>query len=412
MRVQLSVSVLVLAVAASAVRAEDAAPPAAADGPWSVRMAEGLVKRYPKGTMFEQRRLTDEPKWSYSTALVVRAIGEVGLQKNKPELVKYARDYADAFVGPDGKIDPKKYEPEGYRLDDIAPGKLLLMLSQNTKDPRYLKASEQLAEQFKKQPRNPDGGFWHKKIYPRQMWADGIYMGCPFLSEYAYQSNRENYYDEAATQILLFANHALDPKTGLVWHGYDDAKEQKWADKKTGLSPNFWGRAVGWYTAGIVETLDYLPAKHPQRGAILKVLGELAAGIETVQDKDTGVWWQVLDKAGEEGNYREASASCMFTYALAKAARLGYIDAHYADVAKRGYAGVLKEFVRNDPQSGGLMLINTCSVAGLGSTSPTANYRDGTYAYYISEPKATNDPKGLGPFLFASLEMERADVKH
>ena len=239
------------------------------------------------------------------------------------------------------------------------------------------------------------------------MWADGIYMGCPFLAEYAYLSNRENFYDEAATQILLFANHALDPKTGLVWHAYDDAKVQKWADKQTGLSPNFWGRAVGWYAAGIVETLDYLPAKHPQRGATIKVLQELAAGIEKVQDKKSRVWWQVLDKPEAEGNYLEASASSMFCYVLAKGARLGYLDEHYAAVAQRGYAGVLKEFVRNDPQNGGLMLINTCSVAGLGASSPGGKYRDGTVAYYVGEPKATNDPKGLGPFMFASLEMER-----
>ncbi len=402
MRLELSASLLALSVLAVAARAAD---PAAAAAPWSLRMAEGLVARYPKGTMFEQKRPTDEPKWSYSVALVVRAIGEVGLQKNKPVLVDYARNYADVFVSDEGKVDPKKYTAEEYRLDDIAPGKLLLMLSQNTKNGKYLKAADQLVEQFKNQPRNPDGGFWHKKVYPRQMWADGIYMGCPFLAEYAYLSNRENFYDEAATQIVLFANHALDQKTGLVWHAYDDAKEQKWADKQTGLSPNFWGRAVGWYAAGIVETLDYLPAKHPQRGAVIKVLQELAAGIEKVQDKESGVWWQVLNMPGKEGNYQEASASCMFTYALAKAARMGYIDAHYLSVAKKGYAGVLKEFVRDDPH-GGLMLINTCSVAGLGGNP----YRDGSYEYYISEPKATNDPKGLGPFLFASLEMERPEA--
>ncbi|HVT83008.1 MAG TPA: glycoside hydrolase family 88 protein, partial [Phycisphaerae bacterium] len=286
----------------------------------------------------------------------------------------------------------------------------LLMLSQQSKSDKYLKAADELAQQFAGQPRNPDGGFWHKKIYAHQMWADGIYMACPFLSEYAYLSNQPKYGDEAATQIILFANHAIDPKTGLVYHGYDDSKTQSWADKNTGLSPNFWGRADGWYAMALVDTLDYLPAKHPQRGAIIKILQTLAGGIEKVQDKDTGVWWQILDKPTAPGNYREASASCMFVYALAKGARLGYLEPHFADVARRGYGGILKEFIRTDPQSPngtGLMLINTCSVAGLGASGPNSAYRDGSVEYYVNEPKATNDPKGLGPFILASLEEER-----
>jgi unsaturated rhamnogalacturonyl hydrolase len=399
---------VVMALATQQALAADADSQPATNAPMSVRMAEGLVARYPRGAMIEQKNPKDSPKWSYSNALVVRAIGEVGLQKNKPALVDYARAYADQFVREDGTIDPKKYQPQGYRLDDIAPGVLLLMLAQQPKSDKYLKAAGELARQFDNQPRNPDGGFWHKKIYPHQMWADGIYMGCPFLSEYAYLSNQPKYWDEAAKQILLFAGHAMDEKTGLVWHAYDDSKTQKWADKTTGLSPNFWGRADGWYAMALVDVLDYLPASHPQRGAIVKVLQELASGIEKVQDKDTGTWWQVLDKPTAEGNYHEASASCMFVYALAKGARLGYLSPHYADVARRGYAGILQEFIRNDPQhSGALMLIDTCSVAGLGSSSPNGAYRDGSVAYYVSEPKAVNDSKGLGSFLLASLEEER-----
>ena len=227
-------------------------------------------------------------------------------------------------------------------------------------------------------------------------------MACPLLAESGATFHRPELIDEACTQIQLIAEHTRDPKTGLFFHGYDDSKTQKWADKTTGRSPNLWGRADGWYAAGIVDVLDYVPSEHPARPKLIAILKDFAAAIAKAQDPETHVWWQVLDQPKREGNYMESSASCMFVYALGKAARNHYIDDSYMNVAKSGFDGIQKQFVEVDDK-GLVNLKDTCLVAGLGG-SP---YRDGSYEYYIHEKRGSNDPKGLGPFMLASLELEK-----
>jgi unsaturated rhamnogalacturonyl hydrolase len=397
-----------LALCVPAMALADAPPPptlppaTAATDPWSLRMADSMLARHPDAHLLDRKKNGDAPAWSYSTALGVYAIAQVGIHAGDAKLIQYAREYADGFLDASGKIDPDRYKPETFKLDDIAPGRLMLLLARDTHDQQYLNAAEELTAQFKEQPRTADGGFWHKKIYPHQMWLDGIFMACPFLAEAGATFHRPEYFDEAAKQILTIAAHTRDPKTGLFYHGWDESRSEKWADPKTSVSQNFWGRGDGWFAAGIVETLDNLPADHPQRAALIAVLQDLARAIAAVQDPETHVWWQVLDQGGKAGNYLESSASGMFVYALAKAAHKGYIDPHYLDVAKTGYEGVLHQFITTDPVTHIISLQDTCLVAGLGGKP----YRDGTYVYYVHEPKGPNDPKGEGPFILASLELE------
>lgn len=314
----------------------------------------------------------------------------------------------ESFVDDDGKIVTETYDPTKYRLDDVLPGRILLLLHEQTGDDRFLVGPRMLAEQLKTQPRTKGGAYWHKQIYPDQLWLDGIFMDCPFMTEYAQRVNEPAWHDEAARQILTIAKHTHDPKTGLYYHGFDESRKEKWANPKTGTSRHFWGRAVGWYAMGILETLQTLPDDHPRRDQVLDVFRRLADAIVRVQDVRTGLWWQMLDHPNREGNYLESSASSMFVYALAAGVRLGYLDAKHAPVARRGYDGLIEHFIETDRSTGQVSLKDTCQVAGLGGRP----YRDGSYAYYIREPRISNDPKGIAPFILASMEMERASDRH
>jgi unsaturated rhamnogalacturonyl hydrolase len=370
---------------------------------WSVRMADSVLARNPDPTTLERADPKTPPKWSYATAFEVQAIGELGARTGDKRYLDYARQFMQAFVDDHGKIVSPTYKPDAAKLDDIEPGRLLLLLYRQTGEQPWLTAAGELVDQLRRQqPRNADGGFWHKRTYPHQMWLDGIYMACPFMAEYARTSGDAQWADEAARQILLIGTLTRDPRTGLYTHGYDDSRAELWADKETGRSPCVWGRAVGWYVMGIVDTLEALPANHPKRAALLDVLRDLADGIARTQDASSGVWYQVLDQPGREGNYLESSASCMFVYALAKAVRLRYLGAPYDDVARRGYRGVIDRFVKLDPQGSTISLTDTCQVAGLGGTP----YRDGSFGYYVNERRSTNDAKGIAPFILASIEME------
>ena len=227
-------------------------------------------------------------------------------------------------------------------------------------------------------------------------------MAGPFLAEYGATFRDTAAFSEVTKQILLVARHTRDPRTGLFYHGWDESKTQSWADKQTGLSPNFWGRAIGWYAMAIVDVLDYLPTSHPDRPAVIKVLRELADAVARVQDPVSGLWYQVLDQPNRAGNYHETSASTMFVYALAKGVRKGYLDTAYLDVAKRGYHGLTQRMVSTD-ERGLLSLNRIVSVSGLGGKQQ----RSGSFEYYISEPIVSNDYKGVGPFILASLELGR-----
>ena len=367
---------------------------------WSARMAESVMKRTPDPMWLDA---TERPRWEYTPGLVLKAILDVATRTGDERYWKYVKAYYDGMINADGTI--RDYKQDDYNLDRINPGKPLFVLYEKTHDEKYRKAIETLRQQLREHPRTSEGGFWHKKRYAHQMWLDGLYMGAPFLAQYAKVFNEPAAFDDVITQYVLMEKHARDDKTGLLVHGWDESRKQGWADPKTGRSSAFWGRAMGWYAMGLVDTLDYVPHNHPRRGELIAILQRVAEAVTRVQDPRSGVWWQVLDQGGREGNYLEASASTMFSFALLKASRLGYIDAKYERVGRRAYEGIIKEFIDVD-KDGAVNIKNVCQVAGLGGDPEKERYRDGTYAYYIGEKIRTNDPKGVSPFIFASLEYE------
>jgi unsaturated rhamnogalacturonyl hydrolase len=370
--------------------------------PWSVRMADSVMKRTPDPVWLDAR---EKPRWEYTPGLVLKSVMHVAEKTGDERYWKYVEAYYDHFVKEDGTIEA--YNKEEYNIDRINPGKPLFTLYARTKKEKYRKAIELLRQQMREHPRTKEGGFWHKKRYPWQMWLDGLYMGAPFLAQYAKTFNEPALFDDVINQFVWMEQHARDPKTGLLYHGWDESRQQKWADPKTGLSQEFWGRAMGWYAMGLVETLDFVPLTHPRRGELGAILNRLAEAAVKVQDPKSGVWWQVLDKGGREGNYLEASVSVMFSFSLMKAARMGYIDKKYGDVGRRAFNGVLREFIEVD-KDGVVNIHRVCEVAGLGGDPEKGErWRSGTYDYYVTEKIRSNDPKAVGPFIFAALETER-----
>ena len=283
------------------------------------------------------------------------------------------------------------------------PAVLLLAQVSGPNQDRYTKAAQLLRKQLDTQPRTNEGGFWHRKIYPNQMWLDGLYMAAPCYAEYSRLFNQPAGLEDVAKQFALVEKPLVDAKTGLLYHGYDESREQAWANKTTGQSPHFWGRGIGWYAMVLVDALDHFPASHPQRTALVTALQRLAPALARYQDPKTGLWSLVMGQEGRQGNYAEASGSSMFVYALAKGVRLGYRDKKYAAVARKGYDGLLKTFVATEA-TGALVFNGTVSAGGLGGKP----YRDGSYEYYLTEPLRQNDLKGVGPFILASTEMEIA----
>ena len=360
---------------------------------WSVRMAESEMVRNPESWMLDFQPAL---KWDYCHGLELGAMLDVYDRYGDAKFFDYALAYADTMVNADGTI--KKYKVEEYSLDRINSGKFLFRIYEQTKEAKYKKALDLIRTQFEGQPRNADGGFWHKKVYPHQMWLDGIYMGVPYLAEYAYRNNEPQAYQEVIKQIQLAAKHTYDPATGLFRHACDVSKTEKWADKQTGQSQHTWGRALGWYAMAIVDVLDFIPKHEPGRDSVLVILNHIAKTLKKYQSPE-GLWYQVMDRSGDEGNYLESSCSSMFVYSLFKAVRKGYIPSSYFNVARKGYEGILNNFIQVD-EKGLVSITRACAVAGLGGK----NYRSGDYNYYINEKIRDNDPKAVGPFILASLE--------
>ena len=341
--------------------------------------------------------------WTYDQGVVLE--GFAGLWKNTgdAQYFRYIQTGMDHYVDKQGNI--ATYKQDDYNIDNVKNGRSLLLLYKVTNDEKYHLAANKLRDQLRNHPRTNDGGFWHKKRYPYQMWLDGLYMAEPFYAEYAALFHEDDAFKDITRQFVLMEQHSRDAKTGLLYHGWDESKQQRWADKTTGRSPNFWGRAMGWYGMALVDALEFYPEQHPGRDSLVQILNRMAAVVQKYQDPASGCWYQVLDKAKEKGNYLEASASCMFVYALAKGVRLGYLPVTYLAVAEKGYKGITKQFVRSAPE-GGVNLEGTVSVAGLGGDP----YRDGSYAYYLSEKVVQNDPKGVGAYMQASNEMDMAAI--
>lgn len=356
---------------------------------WSKWMTDSIIHKRP----------VLDGRWAYDYGVVSRGIERVWRVTGDSFYYDYIKRNMDNFVGEDGAIS--YYRFEDYNIDYVNNGKTLLMLYLESKVEKYKKAVDTLRLQLKTHPRTSDGGFWHKSIYPHQMWLDGLYMGGPFYAQYVKEFDDDHRFDDVARQFILMNRHAKDPKTGLIYHGWDESRDQRWADDITGCSPNFWGRAMGWYAMALVDVLDYLPETHRDRDEIIEIFRSMAASLALVQHRGNGLWYQVLDQYDREGNYPEASCSCMFTYAIAKAVRMGYIGKFYLDIAVRAMDGIIEHFVEED-EDGYLNLNDTVYCSGLGNTP----YRDGSYDYYISEPKEQNNLLGIGAFIQACAELE------
>lgn len=356
-------------------------------------------------TMFRDSIYTNNPKgpkWTYDMGVVLEGAAVVWRNTGNGDYFKYIQTSMDAYVDKTGNI--KNYKQEDYNIDNVKNGRSLLLLYKVTGQQKYLTAATQLYNQLEKQPRTKQGGFWHKKVYPNQMWLDGLYMGEPFYAEYAALMKKDDAFTDIANQFIYMEQNALDKKTGLLYHGWDESKEEKWANKTTGTSPNFWGRAMGWYIMALVDVLDNFPTNHPKRPELLAILKRTANAIVKYQDAKTGVWYDVMDMPNRKGNYLESSASSMFVYGLAKAIRQGNLPKSYFSAAEKGYKGLQKEFVSTAGNER-INLNGTVAVSGLGGKNP---YRDGSFEYYISEKVITNDPKGVGAFILAAAEMETA----
>ena len=335
-------------------------------------------------------------KWSYDQSVTLKGIEGLWYATGDAAYFHYIQRMIDFYVDDKGHI--RTYELEEYNIDHIAPGRLVLLLYNVTGKEKYLTAAKELREQLKTHPRTEEGGFWHKKIYPYQMWLDGLYMGQPFYTEYSNTFNEDNYND-IAHQFILMEKKARD-KTGLLYHGYDESREQQWADKKTGLSPHFWARAMGWYGSALVDVLEQFPKQHSKRDSLVKILNRFATAVTKYQDKTSGLWWDILDLPNKGKNYVEASASSQLVYTLAKGVRLGLLPQSFLQVAKKGYDGIIRTFIK--VENGQTNLHGTVSVSGLGGKP----YRDGSFEYYMSEKVVVNDLKGVGAFIMAANEMD------
>lgn len=361
--------------------------------PWSLRIATSALSRYS----------LSKGQWHYKDGLLFKGIYQLWQHTGDSRYWQSLATYVDRYVAASGGI--KTYSLEEYNIDQINPGKLLFPLYHATNQERYRKAIWLLRDQLRGHPRTHEGGFWHKQIYPFQMWLDGIYMGSPFYAEFAATFDEPAAFDDVAFQITTIEKHTKDPRTGLLYHAWDESRRQRWADPVTGCSPHFWSRAIGWYVMAIVDVLDFFPPEHAARREFLAILERTLTAVARVQDGATGLWWQILDQGDRPGNYLEASGTCMFVYAIAKGVRQGYLDQGWLTIASRGFDGLLNHLVTIDDDSR-VDLHGICSSAGLGGKP----YRDGSFDYYVSEPIATNDLHGVGAFVLAAIELERASA--
>ena len=356
-------------------------------------------KLIPKGQTAEQAQQNRPAVWNYEMGVVLTGFEKLAQLNGEKKYLDYSKNIIDHFITADGNI--RTYELEEYNSDNIPTGRQLLHLYQSTKEEKYKTAATMLYKQLTWQPRNKAGGYWHKLKYPTHMWLDGVYMMEPFAAEYAAMFNDPKKFDDIVNQFVVMERYSRDAATGLLYHGWDESKQQQWANPKTGVSPEFWSRAMGWYMMALVDVLDYLPAKYQRRAELVNILNRLTTALVKFQDAKEGVWWQVTDKANQPLNYLESSASAMFVYAFSKALNKKYIGSNFLPAVTKAYNGVVKNFVQTDA-AGNVHYIQAVAGAGLGGTP----YRDGSYEYYVKEPKRDDDLKAIGPFIQACIEYE------
>jgi unsaturated rhamnogalacturonyl hydrolase len=393
-KMKISLSILIIALLFSCTPKNKTPEKEQQPVSWAIKFADATITRYDSLVTY----LGNKPKYEYDLAFLASAIDRLGTTDHKYS--EYAKAYIDYFVQEDGKVNGHKLED--YNIDRVRPGLNMLDLYERTGEEKYKIAIETLVNQMETHPRTNANGFWHKKIYPYQMWLDGLFMASPFLARYARDFNQPKWFDEVTFQIQEVYKQTLDANTGLLYHAWDESREQRWCNPETGQSKHFWSRAAGWYIMALVDVLDYLPENHPERTAVIEILNKFSEALLKVQDEKTSLWYQVLDMGGMERNYQEASGTAMFIYAFAKGAKNGYLDQKYLDIANKAFDSMVEVMVIMG-EDGLPILTNTCGACGLGGNP----YREADYNYYVTEIQVDNDQKGVAPFILAAIELNK-----
>ena len=348
----------------------------------------------------EKIREGSKSTWNYIDGCMIKAIIELFLITRNHRYLDFADAFTGRFVREDGSIE--SYDPKEYNLDNVNAGKTLFDLYKLTGKEKYRRAMDTVYSQLKEQPRTSTGNFWHKKIYPNQIWLDGLYMAQPFYMQYEAEYNGCKNCEDSYQQFLQVYDRMRDPLNGLYYHAYDDSRQMFWCDKVTGLSENFWLRAMGWYAMALIDTMEVMPESMAcQKARLNAIYKELIDAMLPYQDKETGMWYQVVNFGGMERNYLETSGSSIMAYSLLKGVRLGFLPESYRAYGEKAIDGICKRYLKE--KNGEMSLGGICLVAGLGGK----DNRPGTYDYYMSEPVVEDDAKGVGPFLLAYTELLR-----
>ncbi len=353
----------------------------------------------------EKARAGKAGGWNYIDGCMILALLETYRATGEKRYFEFADAFIDHRVKEDGTING--YSVEEYNIDNVNAGKTLFALYEINGKEKYRKAIDLIYSQVQSQPRTAEGNFWHKKIYPNQVWLDGLYMGQPFYMEYETRFNGRKNYGDIFAQFAAVVKHMRDEKTGLYYHGYDASREVFWCDRETGLSKNFWLRALGWYSMALLDTLSKCEPGEEYRGEyenLKQVFVRLMEDMLRFQD-ETGMWYQLPALGGQEPNYLETSGSAIMAYSLLKGVRLGFLPGEYREYGLKAFRGICGKYLKETEQ--GLTLGGICLVAGLGPAGDLR--RDGSFAYYMSEPVVENDAKGVGPLLLAYTELRRLE---
>lgn len=389
---RLSLSSLVLLGAFSAAVAQQAS---VADTERSLPndLSVGIVEQ----TMKAHPTPASLGRWGYTRGLTLYAIDKVYQRTHDPRYLHYMQAWADTHVSAKGEIDEPMVD-----LDNMLPGILMLSLYRDTGEERYKLAAQAIRSRFESYPRTKDGGLWHGSgiEHTHQLWLDGMFMSMPFLVQYGEMFGDQKYaYREASKQLLLYAQHLNDPKTGLLFHAYDELGTEPWAQAETHHSSYFWGRSIGWYAVALIEVLEKMPKNDPDRPKLLALVRQLAGAFERYQDPHTGLWFNVVDKANEPGNWTESSASSMYIYMLQKAVERKYIAPKYAAVACKGYRGIMTKLVANP--DGRVSITAICAGTVVGDLP-----------YYLKRPSNTDDIHGVGAFILMAEAMRDTPCAH
>jgi len=346
--------------------------------------------------------------WNYIDGCMIKALLDLYHITKEEKYLTFADNFIDYFVQEDGSI--KSYDPEECNIDNVNAGKTLFDLYNLTGKEKYRKAIDTVYSQLKIQPRTSTNNFWHKTIYPYQIWLDGLYMAQPFYMQYELTYNEGKNCQDSIQQFLNVRELMRDTRNGLYYHAYDDSRQSFWCDKVTGLSDNFWLRALGWFAMALIDTAEIMPESLAEdKAKLVAIYQELIDAMLPYQDEETGMWYQVVNRGGIAPNYLETSGSAIFAYAIMKSVRLGFLDESYFQYGKKAFEGICKKYLSEE--NGELQLGGICLVAGLGNSKGKHEMREGTFDYYMKEPVVKNEAKGVAPLILAYVEILYAENK-